>query len=230
MTEDQFKLGFATLVNTFIFAPGKITDATRDIYWQMLNEIPGDLWESGLQRCLRVCKFFPTIAELGEACLHGHLIERFKYNPHCYTEPKKLDWFDALQQVLQERRRSAQMDVLEEAEISPPPSKIAAKRILTDDLKPKFEELGNTAAVEFVQAAVDPEKRAREEKQREESAKVQKDKIRDQLKFLESQEKPKRQGRRRAARRKEQEQCRSYHNRETGAIAPKENTKTATAW
>ena len=143
MTEQNFNLGFATIVNAFIAAAPKVSPQTTDIYWQTLQEIPDDLWKAGVQRCLRVCKFFPSIAELGEACLNGHLVEPFKYNPHCYNEPKVFEWPDALKRVLIARSRPAEIAV-EPAEVLPPPTRREARQIL-NSLIVKFKEDPATA-------------------------------------------------------------------------------------
>jgi hypothetical protein len=183
MTEEKFKLGFAALVN--IFTSARIEDATRDIYWQVLREIPDDLWEAGVERSLRTRKFFPAPVEIAEDCLEGHLYEYFP-NRHIYIEPKKLEWTVALARVLKKRQQPTEIEA-KAAEVLPPPTKREAKRILID-FKPKFRELDNTPAVDFVEAAVDPEKRAREEKQREERVQAARRKIQEDLKLLETQE------------------------------------------
>jgi hypothetical protein len=129
MTEDLFKLGWATLLQAFPNSSMAITSESQMIYWEQLKAVPDDLWKKGVQRCLRTCRFFPVILELGEACLDGHLVEPFRYNPHCYNEPKVLEWRDALQRVLIARSRPPEIAV-EPAEILPPPTRREAREIL----------------------------------------------------------------------------------------------------
>ena len=47
----------------------KISDEAQDVYWEMLKDIPDDKFAKGVKQCLASCKFFPTIAELGEASM-----------------------------------------------------------------------------------------------------------------------------------------------------------------
>jgi hypothetical protein len=180
MTEKLFKLGWATLFNAFPNSSQTVTKQTQEIYWKILREIPDDLWEKGFQRCLRTCKFFPTIVEIGEACLDGHLIE-WSYNPHCYNEPKKLEWNKALDRVLKARAQPAVIEIKTETEVLPPPTKEEAKEIL--------------AQIEVWSAA--SEKREREKQKprtSEEEIKARKLQLKDQARFLESLESQQRSG------------------------------------
>jgi hypothetical protein len=69
MKKENFNTGFAGLVNGYAYAGEKVPAATQDVYWAVLQDIPDDLWEAGVKKCLAECKFFPTIHELGVACL-----------------------------------------------------------------------------------------------------------------------------------------------------------------
>ena len=68
MKREFFNKQFAALVSAYSVAQ-KMPDETQDVYWQMLGEIYEERFASGVQDCLATCKFFPTIAELGEASM-----------------------------------------------------------------------------------------------------------------------------------------------------------------
>jgi len=99
MTEDSFILGFATLINGIPSNTEKIGMETRDIYWHELREIPDDLWQQGVRQCLKACKFFPTIKEIGDACLQGKMEIT---GPGQYITRT---WEQALKYELQERAK-----------------------------------------------------------------------------------------------------------------------------
>src|SRR5215475_14085130 len=106
MTKEFFNRHFAVLVNCFITS--NLTAEAQDIYWEMLKDIPQDKFSDGVKYCLATCKFFPTIAELGEASLPTitKIISRLPtYNPHGRHEDYlptplevKLDWRAQLEQ------------------------------------------------------------------------------------------------------------------------------------
>ena len=99
MTEDSFMLGFATLINGIPSNREKVGTETRDIYWAELREIPNDLWQQGIRRCLKACKFFPAIKELGDSCLYGkmEIVAPGRYIP--------ITWEQGLKYELQERAK-----------------------------------------------------------------------------------------------------------------------------
>jgi hypothetical protein len=68
MTRLFFNQQFAALVAAYTIG-GKIADETQDVYWEMLKDISDEKFAKGVQECLARLKFFPTIAELGEASL-----------------------------------------------------------------------------------------------------------------------------------------------------------------
>lgn len=103
MKPETFKIGYAALINAFANSE-KTTPATMDVYWEMLRRMPDEKFETGVRKCLATCKFFPTIAELGAACLPP-LLERLPYNPHVYREPRKLNWTEQLDEMEQDQRR-----------------------------------------------------------------------------------------------------------------------------
>jgi hypothetical protein len=46
----------------------RISDATQDVYWEMLKEIPAPMFIRGVKKWLAQSGFFPSIPDLGEAC------------------------------------------------------------------------------------------------------------------------------------------------------------------
>lgn len=68
MTREFFNRQFVVLVNAYTIAQ-KLSDEAQDVYWEMLRDIPEGKFGAGVRKCLATCKFFPTIAELGEASL-----------------------------------------------------------------------------------------------------------------------------------------------------------------
>src|SRR6266545_989766 len=68
MTRKFFNEQFAALVSAYIPAQ-KLPEETQDTYWEMLKDIPEKKFSEGVKQCLAACKFFPTIAELGEASM-----------------------------------------------------------------------------------------------------------------------------------------------------------------
>jgi hypothetical protein len=68
MNREFFNTQFTALLSVFTYAQ-KMPDQGQDVYWEMLKDIPQEKFAEGVQACLAICKFFPTIAELGEASL-----------------------------------------------------------------------------------------------------------------------------------------------------------------
>ena len=68
MTKEFFNTQFSALLAVYFYAQ-KMPDEGQDVYWEMLKDIPQDKFAAGVRQCLAECKFFPTIAELGEASL-----------------------------------------------------------------------------------------------------------------------------------------------------------------
>lgn len=102
MTREFFNRQFLILVKAFLYAEKNIDLESQDIYWDMLKAIPEDKFAQGVRHCLATYKFFPTIAELGQASLPTiKQIIRAPYNPYNYTEPitVKIDWQQQLRQA-----------------------------------------------------------------------------------------------------------------------------------
>jgi len=70
MTKEFFNKQFAALWAAFLPAQ-KIINESQDVYWQQLRDIPTEKFAIAVRQCLDQCKYFPTIAELGEAALPG---------------------------------------------------------------------------------------------------------------------------------------------------------------
>jgi len=68
MKRETFNKGFAALVTAYTIS-SKLSDESQDVYWEMLQGLDDAVFDRGVKACLADCKFFPTIAELGEACL-----------------------------------------------------------------------------------------------------------------------------------------------------------------
>ena len=96
MTEDVFKLGLASLVNAFPNSSERITRESRDIYWELLRDIPNDLFERGIKKCMAECRFFPTVNDIGERALSDYTTISHRNN-HVYIEPTKITWQEGLE-------------------------------------------------------------------------------------------------------------------------------------
>jgi hypothetical protein len=68
MNREFFNTQFTALLSVFTYAH-KMPDEGQDVYWEMLKDIPDSKFAAGVQNCLATCKYFPTIAELGDASL-----------------------------------------------------------------------------------------------------------------------------------------------------------------
>ena len=91
MTREAFNIQFTALVNAYAYAAERVTPESQDVYWEMLKGIPDEQFKIGVRACLGSCKFFPTIAELGDASLPP-VEERAPYNPFTYRPPRLIGW------------------------------------------------------------------------------------------------------------------------------------------
>jgi len=66
---ETFNVGFTAMVKTYAYVGERADVETMDVYWEMLQGLPDEAFNSAVRACLSECKFFPTIAELGEAAL-----------------------------------------------------------------------------------------------------------------------------------------------------------------
>ncbi len=67
MRRELFNQMWAALISSF--PNDRVTPETQKVYFEMLKGVPDEAFESGVRKCLATCKFFPAIAELGEASL-----------------------------------------------------------------------------------------------------------------------------------------------------------------
>jgi hypothetical protein len=103
MKRETFNLGFAALVNGYAYAVERVTPESQDVYWEMLKGIPDAKFNEGVRKCLSTCKFFPTIAELGDASLPPKT-KLARYNPYTYSEPEKITWETQVREIEQKQR------------------------------------------------------------------------------------------------------------------------------
>lgn len=68
MNRKVFNDGFAALVAAFPLSD-RSTGEQQEIYWLILKEIPDDIFTAGIKKCLSESTFFPTIHDIGVACL-----------------------------------------------------------------------------------------------------------------------------------------------------------------
>jgi hypothetical protein len=162
MTEKLFAQAVKSFKTLFFKSP---SNAAIKIYWQQLKNIPDDLWEQGIQRCVNTCTFFPAITELGGACLREHLHER----------EEKFDWPMALERVLEKRRRPKQPAV------KPPPNRDEAKAVLKM-LVSKLEDL------DAEKQGRDAENRLLREEQRKQQINARRLQLGDQARSIENAE------------------------------------------
>src|SRR5690242_7247284 len=68
MKREFFNQQFAALVNAYTISH-RLSEESQDVYWEMLKDIPDARFAEGVKSCLADCKYFPSIAELGEASM-----------------------------------------------------------------------------------------------------------------------------------------------------------------
>lgn len=68
MKREFFNKQYAALCAAYAIS-SKLSDESQDVYWEMLQDISEADFAKGVRGCLGSCKFFPTVAELGEASL-----------------------------------------------------------------------------------------------------------------------------------------------------------------
>jgi hypothetical protein len=95
---ETFNVQWVALVNAFTYAAERVTPESQDVYWEMLKNIPDEKFIAGVRKCLGESKFFPTIAELGDASMPPRT-ELAPYNPYAYTEPWQVGWQEQLKRL-----------------------------------------------------------------------------------------------------------------------------------
>lgn len=107
MTKQAFNLAWASLLNAFSGQAERMTGESQDVYWEILRNIPDDLWAKGVKECLANCKFFPSIHELGVACCGE---QRVISDPFAHLTPwinpptKKITWQENLEKFLEKNK------------------------------------------------------------------------------------------------------------------------------
>jgi hypothetical protein len=106
MKRSFFNKQFAALTNAYTIAQ-KLSDETQDVYWEMLKDIPEEYFVEGVQDCLASCKFFPTIAEIGDASMPP--VTDYKAPlPAIDHERPKIGWREQLYREKKEQERLEQ--------------------------------------------------------------------------------------------------------------------------
>jgi hypothetical protein len=99
MTREFFNRQFAALCSAYAMSKN-LSDESQDVYWEMLQDIPEDKFGIGVKECLASCKFFPTIAELGDASMPP--VTDFKAPlPPIDKERPKIGWREQLRREKQ---------------------------------------------------------------------------------------------------------------------------------
>lgn len=102
MNREFFNQQFAALVNAYTISR-QMSDESQDVYWEMLKEIPAEKFAKGVKECLATSKFFPTIAELGEASLPP--VRDYKAPLPPVDKPfKMMNWRTQLERAAQVRK------------------------------------------------------------------------------------------------------------------------------
>ena len=100
MTESLFEKSFMALGAAKLQAPDpEFIKAKRDVYWVVLRDIPDDLWQNGVRKCLQHGNFFPSIEELAEASLG------IRWAWQNTPTPEKISWEHTLQKILTEQKQ-----------------------------------------------------------------------------------------------------------------------------
>lgn len=102
MTQETFNRGFAALFNAYVYAQERTTKESEGVYWMMLKDIPDEIFNKAVRQCLASGKFFPTIAELGEAA-YPAVLELAPYNSHVYHEPRKIGWQEQIERQMRRK-------------------------------------------------------------------------------------------------------------------------------
>ena len=114
MKREFFNVQFAAIVNAYTIAQ-KLSGEAQDVYWEMLKDIPEDKFAVGVRTCLASCKFFPTIAELGEASLPS--VTDYKAPlPPIDRERPRINWQE---QIRRQKQKQMQIDERSQRRIGP---------------------------------------------------------------------------------------------------------------
>lgn len=168
MNRVTFNDGFAALVAAFPLSD-RSTAEQQEIYFQMLKEIPDEIWTDGITKCLKNSTFFPTIHDIGVACF-GERKEEWvwKCDPWRTIQNYKVKieaetWEERMQQVLKPALPApAETRLLTAPEKQPPPKGHYERGVLS-------RVAGELAQREKEKAAEDEKERiAKQEERRKE--------------------------------------------------------------
>jgi len=102
MMREFFNKQFAALCSAYTVS-NKLSDESQDVYWEMLQDISERKFSEGVKECLASCKFFPTIAELGDASLPPIEDRRAPLPPIDHERPK-INWREQLRRQNENRQ------------------------------------------------------------------------------------------------------------------------------
>jgi hypothetical protein len=114
MNDSAFKSGWAALLNGFPNSSQSYTKESMKVYWSSLRNIPDDLWQRGVQKCLTENQFFPTIHELGAASCgetKEHMEDRcdpLRFKQNYQVRIEAVSWEENLLKALQSRAQIEQ--------------------------------------------------------------------------------------------------------------------------
>lgn len=149
MKSNEFGLAWASFLNAW--PANKMTEQSQAVYWEVLRDIPSNLWAAGVRRVLAECRFFPTINEIGVACC-GETPEHYvtREDPwrtkQVWTEKvERVTWRENLQRILEPTQQieGKQARLPKTTEQRPAPEKAKAMlRDLIHDLEMKQRKRG----------------------------------------------------------------------------------------
>lgn len=138
MNREAFNRGMAALLNGFGYAVNKVTPESEEIYWDMLQEIPTDIWNAGVRKALAECMFFPTIHELGVCCFgetKEHMEDRcdpLRFKQNYQVRIEAVSWRENMSRLLENRKALATPPA---PRLEPPPHDQIAPEVLPPRIK-----------------------------------------------------------------------------------------------
>jgi hypothetical protein len=103
MTREFFNKQFAAMCAAYAVSKN-LSDESQDVYWEMLQDIPEAKFAGGVQECLATCKFFPTIAELGDASM-PRVTDHKAPLPPIDKERPTIGWREQLKRAKEQQRQ-----------------------------------------------------------------------------------------------------------------------------
>lgn len=109
MNRNEFNTGMAALLAGFAYAQDKTTRETEDVYYELLKDIPNDIWIAGVKKALATSTYFPSIRDLGVACF-GETVEHteercdpLRSKQNYQVRIPAVTWQENMQRVIAER-------------------------------------------------------------------------------------------------------------------------------